>query len=255
MRNTGPWILFYLFLFPLFLLPGVHGSTQASDTGSILPKKTSSEITSYQDRTFQDLLKEGVTQYRSENFDEALEIFLHARERFKDSSVLAYYLGLTYKQLGEYKKALGYFKESVQLRPSVLDAYPEIIELLYSLEELNDAKKWIKEAEGRKVKPAQIAFLKGLVLSKEGKAEEAIKAFNLAQELDPDIAQSAKVQIALAQAREKRFEDARKSLQAAIAAGPKTDLASFRPGVRKDLHRPPGALPALALRGQYRLQI
>lgn len=115
----------------------------------------------------------------------------------------------------------------MHLRPPVLDAYPEIIELLYSLDELGEAKKWIKEAEDRKVKPAQIAFLKGLVLSKEGKAGEAIKAFNLAQEWDPDIAQSAKVQIALAQAREKKFEDARKSLQAAIAAGPKTDLASF----------------------------
>lgn len=122
MRNRGPWIPFYLFLFPLLLLTGVYGSAQASDPGPILPKKPSSEITSYQSRTFQDLLKEGVTQYRNENFDEALEIFLHARERFKDSSVLSYYLGLTYKQLGEYKKALGYFKESVHLRPSVLDA-------------------------------------------------------------------------------------------------------------------------------------
>ena len=49
-------------------------------------------------------LEQGITYYRQENFDEALPILQKARKEDPSSSLAAYYLGITYKQLQDYKR-------------------------------------------------------------------------------------------------------------------------------------------------------
>ena len=130
-----------------------------------------------------------------------------------DSSEAAFYLGLTYKQSGNYSEAAKNLRDSIRLVPSVKDAYPELIEVLYNLNEMKEAMDWVKSAEKEGVKPAHIAFLKGLVLSKEDKNREAINAFNKAKELNPSLTQSSDFQIAMAQAKERRFAEAKEILK------------------------------------------
>ncbi|MEW6675023.1 MAG: hypothetical protein AB1348_03240 [Nitrospirota bacterium] len=60
-------------------------------------------------------LSKGIEDYKDENFEEALESFIKAREEDPSSSVAAFYLGLTYKQLLNYKEAAVNFRDAVTL--------------------------------------------------------------------------------------------------------------------------------------------
>lgn len=171
--------------------------------------------------------EEGVAEFKAENYEEALEFFEKARKQDPNSSVAAFYLGLVYKQMGDYREAVKNFREAINLIPSVKDAYTELIEMLYTLDELKEAKERIAKAEKESIKPAHIAFLKGLVLSKENNNKEALEAFKKAKEIDESIAQAANLQIAMTYAKERRFAEAREHLKAVISVAPTSDLAMF----------------------------
>jgi len=175
----------------------------------------------------EDLLEKGISEYKAENFEEALVILLKAKEQQPDSALASFYLGLTYKQVGKYKESAGSFEEAIKLPPSVQDAYPELIEMLYNMNELREAGAWIARAEKEGIRPATVAFLKGEVLAKEGRTGEAIGAFQKAKELDISLSQTADFQIALLYAKEKKFSEAKEVLKAVIAAAPATEIASF----------------------------
>lgn len=174
-----------------------------------------------------DILEKGIREYKDEKYEEALESFKQARQQHPSSSIAAFYLGLTFKQIGNYKDSAKNYRDALTLTPRVNEAYAELIEMLYNLNELKEAKQWIAEAEKEKVLPAHIAFLKGLVLVKENKNEEAIDAFTKAKELNNTLAQAVDFQIAMIYAKERKLKDARNTLKALINIDPASELASF----------------------------
>jgi tetratricopeptide (TPR) repeat protein len=175
----------------------------------------------------EDVLEKGIREYRAENYEEALETLKKAREQFPSSSIAAFYLGLTFKQIGNYKESAKNYREALTLAPRVNEAYAELIEMLYNLNELKEAKQWIAEAEKEKILPAHIAFLKGLVLVKENNNKEAIEAFTKAKELNNALVQAVDFQIAMIYAKERKLKDARSTLKALISIDPASELASF----------------------------
>ncbi|GER93392.1 hypothetical protein A45J_1131 [hot springs metagenome] len=175
----------------------------------------------------QDLLQRGIIEYRAESYEEALETFKKVRQQYPSSSIAAFYLGLTYKQVGKYREAVSNYRDALTLTPRVNEAYPEIIEMLYNLNELKEAKEWIAEAEKAGVFLANIAFLKGLVLAKEGKNDEAIHAFTKAKTLNKDLTQAVDFQIAMIYAKERKLKQAKDALKALISIDPSSELASF----------------------------
>lgn len=186
----------------------------------------------------EDPLEKGIGEYKAENYEEALGLFQKAREEHPESSIVAFYFGLTYKQAGNFREAAMHFRDAIKLTPPVFDAYTELIEMLYNLAELKEAKEWIAKAEKEGIKPAHIAFLKGLILLKEGdKTVEAIGAFRRAKELDKTLAQASDLQVAMAHANERKFEKARESLKAVIAVDPKTELAAFAKEYEKAIEK------------------
>lgn len=175
----------------------------------------------------ENLLDAGIREYRNENYEETLQILKKAKEQQPGSSVASFYLGLTYKQMGQHNDAVIHLKDAITLTPSVADAYAELIEILYGMEELNEASVWIAKAEKEKVTPAKIAFLKGMVLSKQGKNSEAIESFKKAKALDSSVTQSADFQIAMIYTKERKITEARESLKAVIASDPNSEFATF----------------------------
>lgn len=172
-------------------------------------------------------LSEGIEEYKDENFEEALEILIKAREENPTSSIAAFYLGLTYKQLMNYKDAAANFRDAVKLKPSVKEAIVELIEVLYNLDELKEAKEWLNVAEKEGIKPAQTAFLKGLILLKENNNLEAIKSFENSKQLDPTLTSAADFQIGVAYLKEKNLKEAREKFRAIVIVSPESDLAAF----------------------------
>ena len=175
----------------------------------------------------QSLLDTGIKEYKAENYEEALEILTKAKSQQPDSSLTAFYLGLTYKQMGNYREATAQFKEALRLSPPAKDAYPELIETLYYLNEIKEAKDWMDRAEKERVAPGRLSFLKGLILLKEKNEKAALKAFKKAKELDPSLSQASDIQMARIYARQKRFSEAKESLKAVISVDPTSETASF----------------------------
>jgi len=184
----------------------------------------------------EELLKKGIEEYRAENYEEALVIFKELSQR-APSTIVSFYLGLLYKQTGDYPQAKVHFLEALRGKPRVNDAYVELVEILYHLNELKEALFWIDEAERASISPPQIAFLKGMVLMKLGKFEEARKAFEKAKSLDAKLTQAADLQIALTYSAERRIKEAMKALENLIKVEPKTDMAEFAKDYLKTLKR------------------
>jgi Tfp pilus assembly protein PilF len=176
------------------------------------------------------LLSQGINLYNQEKYGDAARILESARKQDPHSSTAAFFLGLSYKQLMDYPKALPHLRDAVTLEPRIKEALVELIEVLYHLydqDKIDEAKRWIQVAEREDIYSAKIAFLKGLILAKEGKNADAREAFERAKSLDNSLAQSADVQIALTHLGENELKKAKARLTIAIQQDPTTDLAGF----------------------------
>ena len=155
-------------------------------------------------------LETGQWLFQHEKYEEALAVFSELRAQNPQSSEAAYYLGMTYKRMQDFILAKPHLEAAVTLQPNVKNAYLELIDLLYQLDQFDEAKKYIAAAEKEVTDPSQTAFFKGLVILKEGKdPEEAIKLFDQAQMLNPSLANSVKYQKAMAYVQLKKFKEAR----------------------------------------------
>ncbi|MDD4940967.1 MAG: tetratricopeptide repeat protein [Candidatus Omnitrophica bacterium] len=176
--------------------------------------------------------------FQHENFEEALDRFKQLKAEKPRSSEAAYYLGMTYKRLQDYPSARPYLVEAVTLEPVIEQALPELIDLLYQCDELDEAKKWIGRAEQDFVSPAQVAFFKGLVLAKEGiDLEAALKAFADARSLDASLAQAVAYQQGLIYTQMKDYRKARGIFTEIIVKDPATDLAGYANEYMKAIER------------------
>lgn len=172
-------------------------------------------------------LQEGINQYNADNYEEAIEIFKMVREKEPGSSQAAFFLGLAYKQINDFQSALPPFQDAVALKPPIKEAVIELIDVLYRLDKIEEAKQWIAVAERDGLYPAKTAFLKGMCLAKEGKHTEAIQAFEKSKNIESAYSQAADVQIGLSLMSERKFAQAKERFQAALTQDPLSDLASF----------------------------
>lgn len=172
-------------------------------------------------------LAQGIKDFKAENYEEALSSLLKARKEEPSSSVAAYYLGLTYKQLQNYKEAAIHLADALKLTPGVKDARLDLAEVYYLLGLQEESLKQLSLAEQEGVKPAQTAFLKGLVLMKLDKNKDAADAFKKAKELDASMTQAANFQIGIALVREGNADEAGKMFKEVIVADPNSDMAQF----------------------------
>ncbi|RZB30240.1 MAG: hypothetical protein SRB1_02520 [Desulfobacteraceae bacterium Eth-SRB1] len=173
------------------------------------------------------LIRQGLEQYKQENYEEAIDILVEARKQDPESSTAAFFLGLAYKQVMDYPRALEHLQDAVTLTPKIKEAVVELIDISLQLEKIEEAGKWIQTAEEEEIFPARTAFLKGMLFQKQGKNLEAIESFENAVSLDKALTQSAEFQIAICYMKEKKLKAARDRFRAAVLFDPQSDLGSF----------------------------
>ncbi len=203
-------ILMTAFLFSLAGLPLAHGTPPSQPTPPTL--------------------KQGIDLYQDEQYTESIPLLQKARQEQPTSPSAAFFLGMAYKQTGKYEEAITNLREAVTLSPKIKEALVELVELFYrrpSPENTREARQWIAVAERERIFPAKVAFLKGLILQQQNKNEEAIAAFEQAKAIEPQLAQTADLQVALALLKEQKLEQAKVRLETAIQQAPQTDLATF----------------------------
>jgi tetratricopeptide (TPR) repeat protein len=172
-------------------------------------------------------LQQGIEQYKADNYEEALETFKKVRAENPASSEAAFWLGLTYKQMNNAAEALPNLEAATTLKPPVKEAVIELIDVLYQMGRIEEAKKWIAVAEQNNIYPAKTAFLKGMTLAKEGKHGEAVESFERSKKLDASYTSAADFQIGVSLMMERKFDKAQARFQAAITQDPLSDLAAY----------------------------
>lgn len=173
-------------------------------------------------------LQQAIWDYKHENYEEALELLKPLRKEQPESTLIAYYLGITYKQLQDYNKARPNLEAAVAMKPRIKNALIELVDILYKKNDLDEAKKWIKVAEEENIHPAQMAFLKGLVLLKKGDdLDAAVESFERAKTLDGSLETTANYYIGLAHIKNQKLAKAKEVLGELVTQGPNTGLAVF----------------------------
>jgi tetratricopeptide (TPR) repeat protein len=207
----------------LALAPTEEGQQQNTET---LPAG-SSETAKPTTTVFSPELKEGIRQYQEENFEEAIEILEQERRRHPDSSITAFFLGMAYKQTINYPKALEHLQAAVTLTPRIKEALIELVDVAMALENYEQAEKWLAVAESQGIAPSKTLFLKGGLYARLNRCDEAAKAFEKAQALDPSYQQAAELKLALCYIKTQEFKTAQERLKASILLNPQSDMAEF----------------------------
>jgi tetratricopeptide (TPR) repeat protein len=165
-----------------------------------------------------------IQKYRADDYEEALETFKKVREENPASSEAAFWLGLTYKQMNLTPEAIPHLEAASTMKPSVKEAVIELIDALYQTGRLGEAGKWLTVAEENNIYPAKTAFLRGMILARQGKHGEAIESFEQSKKLDPAYKTAADFQTGVSLMLEKKFDRAKDRFQAAITQDPLSDL-------------------------------
>lgn len=172
-------------------------------------------------------LQRGIAELRQENFEEAIDSLYRAFEAEPASSQPAYYLGMTYKNLQNYREAKRYFLIAVDRTPKIREIYLELAEVSYQLGELDEAMDILKKAESENVRPGQTAYVKGLVLLAMNRNLDAVESFKKAGASGPELVQAADYQMGLSYLNEGQLEEAEARFNDVISRDPNSDMAVF----------------------------
>ncbi|MBN1663667.1 MAG: tetratricopeptide repeat protein [Deltaproteobacteria bacterium] len=172
-------------------------------------------------------LQEGIKQYGADNYEEAADLFKKARREMPKSTIAAFWLGMANKQLNNLPEAVAPLTDAVTMDPPLKEALIELIDVHYRLEQFDDAAKWIAVAEKDNIYPAKTAFLKGMVLARQARYEEAVRSFEKSKSLDKTYTQSAELQIGLCYMLDRKYAKASDRFRAAVTQDPLSDLGSF----------------------------
>ncbi len=172
-------------------------------------------------------LQRGIAEFRQENYEEALDGLLKARSAEPGSSQAAYYLGVTYKNLQDYREAKKHLKDAINLTPVIKEAGMELADVLYQLGDYKEALDVLAAVEKGNIRPGQTAFLKGLVLLEMNKNADAVESFKKAKAASPGLVQAADYQIGLALIKGQKLDEARVQFSEVISKDPNTDMAAF----------------------------
>ncbi|RJR22170.1 MAG: DUF2860 domain-containing protein [Nitrospiraceae bacterium] len=172
-------------------------------------------------------LQRGIAELRQENFEEAIDSLSRAFEAEPASSQPAYYLGMSYKNLQNYREAKRYFLIAVDRTPKIREIYLELAEVSYQLGELDEAMDILKKAESENVRPGQTAYVKGLVLLAMNRNLDAVESFKKAGASGPELVQAADYQMGLSYLNEGQLDEAEARFNDVISRDPNSDMAVF----------------------------
>ncbi len=188
-------------------------------------------------------LQAGIEQYRADDYERHLK---HSRSSGRIPFLFGgrFLAGADLQADEPDSGGLQHLEAASTIKPSVKEAVIELIDALYQTGRIAEARKWIVVAEENSIYPAKTAFLKGMILAREGKHGEAIESFERSKKMDPSYKTAADFQIGVSLMLEKKFDKARDRFQAAITQDPLSRSCRIRPALFG--HRGAAQLPRTA---------
>jgi len=173
-----------------------------------------------------DLLAQGISEYTAENYEEALAAFTQAQAAGEDGNV-SYYLGVTYKRMGDNRTALRHFDDAKRLGTTESGLYREIADCYLALDDFDAARKALNDGQAAGAPKGELAYTRGLLLSREKDYDGALAAFDEAGKAEPSLAGMAQFQTAMVLAAQKKPQQARAVLQALISADRSAEVTAY----------------------------
>src|SRR5215469_15151892 len=128
----------------------------------------------------------GKAHYHHQEYDPALEEFQKALAADPNLPLLHFNLGITYKQLGRNSEAEREFLTDIRIDPDVADNYYQL-GLIYSQQQKDaDAERVFQEALKRDPRRSGAWFGLAKIYEREQRYDEALKAVDQAVQLAPD---------------------------------------------------------------------
>ena len=202
-------------------------SSQAYGQQTKRPKAPEPQQVQAQPAVQKDSLQSGRDHYQRGEYEEALKDLKEARAQNPQSAMAAYYLGMTFKKMEDFTEAARNLREAVALQPPVKEAFVELADAYYAIGKNDEALHALEVSEREGVEPAQSAFLRGLVLLKKKKYDEATASFEKAKALDQKLAASADYQIATVYERQGKEAEALNRFRALAAADPGSGIGEM----------------------------
>lgn len=130
--------------------------------------------------------EQGVYYLNSGEYDLALEKLFKLIDKYREWGHLYYLIALAYKGNGEYREAINFLKQAIELDSNNIDIYNELGICLYAVGDLDNAIKTF--SNGIKVYPNdyKTIFNRGMIYLELGNIPKAIEDINLAYELNPE---------------------------------------------------------------------
>ena len=169
-----------------------------------------------------DLLGQGIKEYKSENYEEALAVLTQAQAAGANGTV-SYYLGMTCKRMGDYRTALHHLENARRLGTTEPGLYRELADCNLALDDFAA----LSEGEKAGAPPGELAYARGLLLVREKDYDGALAAFAQAGAAEPKVAGMAQLQSALVLAAQQKPQQARAVLQALITADYDTEVTAY----------------------------
>lgn len=165
--------------------------------------------------------------YQQESYEEVIDLLGKSDAEGTLTAQEAYYLGLSQKQAGQPDAAIANLKKALNPPNPAKEAIFHLGFLLISKDLDAEVATLIERAEKENVRPGEIAYLKGVLLAKQGQTSAAIRAFTVSKNADPAYTQRADMQIAMLQIKQMDLSAAKASLEAVITSDPSSELAGF----------------------------
>jgi len=172
-------------------------------------------------------MRSGVENLRQENYEEAIEDLEAVRAALPGSSMAAYYLGIAYKRTQDFERARTNLERAITLEPAVREAVVELADVYFQTGAIEKSMAMVETAEAEGIRPAETAFLKGLVLIKLRRYNEAVTSFENAVALDESLSSAAEYHIGMARMLEGSFAEAKEVFLSTIRRDPDTGFAAL----------------------------
>ena len=123
--------------------------------------------------------------------DEAVERARRARSLDPGDARAALVEGRCLLRAGDYDTALAPLREARELDPSLPGVSTDLVQALYHLDRIPEAREELARAEAQNPDDARLALYKGLVLLRDAESAEAAASFDRAASLDPRLSDTA----------------------------------------------------------------
>jgi len=164
----------------------------------------------------------GIKSMHETDFKEAIKYFKESLEILPQATVLRDYLGICYNNVCLYAEAIAEFEKVLSEKEGDLQVSVRLALALYNKGDRGDAIKRLEEAIASEPKHADLRYLLGVMHCSVDDTEAGIGEFKKSLEINPLYTEALR-KLGLAYAARKRYDDAERAFKELVKIAPEED--------------------------------